>query len=461
MSVAAFNITVNSPANVAFLIPNLYSLKLMVVPLWGMYANMTAQLISQISSHFIIHYHRRMIADALGEAYGGGRLDIDSCDDVEDDANKDEVFKQSPETKTRKDRPHHFGALCNHRFDRDGVKKGNNLYVHNYINHVLIIFALIFVAFTVWGCVSTSFSLEVLGIVGLLVESGQDFNDAVFEYSVFDIVNLLSSQSKLLGKAGETVGLGVLSSVLVLSVIIVPIIQMALLLRRWFMPLSRKSQTQSFVILEILDAWQYIEVYILSVVVAAWQLGGVSEFLINDLCDSLEDTFASLAYYGIISDEDAQCFRVNARVEGSLWVLLTAAIILGIINHFISRAASQQERDENIKSNDEQDLKSKDLYCSSDDCSVDKSFDGDFYYDKKRNELLSLIKPVSCLFTDYYRWFLYKSESPPDNLLEVGMGLPIDECSEAFTNSSFEKSDTVEVSMSTHRSDSTCNTPLI
>ena len=37
--------------------------------------------------------------------------------------------------------------------------------------------------------------------------------------------------------------------------------------------------------------------------VAAWQLGGVSEFMINSFCGSLEDTFSSLAFYGIVSGE--------------------------------------------------------------------------------------------------------------------------------------------------------------
>jgi len=364
---------------------------------------------------------------------------------------------QSPANAQRNEKYNRFGALCNHRFDRDGVKKGNNLYVRNWVNYVLVFSAMSFVALTIWGCVSTSFSLEVLGIIGLLVESGQDFKDAYIGYSVFDIVNLLSSQSKLLGKASDSVGMGILSSLLILSVFIVPIIQATLLLRRWFMPLTGKSQTQSFVTLEILDAWQYIEVYILSVIVAAWQLGGVSEFMINSFCDSLGDTFASLAYYGIVPEEDAQCFRVNARVQSGLWVLLTASIILAMMNRFISKAASQQERDEKMKAeevfNMMQDQKSRNLYCPSDDSSVnDKKFEGDFQCEKINEQLASLIQPVPRLFTDYYRWFLYKSESPPENLLEAGMGIPIDECSKSISSSSI--SDTVEVSMYTHRSDS-------
>ena len=56
MTLAFFRIAVESP-ELAFLPDDLYSLNLVVVPMWGLYANMLAQLIAQLSSHVIIHYH--------------------------------------------------------------------------------------------------------------------------------------------------------------------------------------------------------------------------------------------------------------------------------------------------------------------------------------------------------------------------------------------------------------------
>jgi hypothetical protein len=60
VTVVGFRVSVQSP-DVLFLPDNFYSLDLLVVPMWGLYANMIAQLVSQISSHFIIHYHRKVI----------------------------------------------------------------------------------------------------------------------------------------------------------------------------------------------------------------------------------------------------------------------------------------------------------------------------------------------------------------------------------------------------------------
>ena len=60
ITIAAFRVSIQSP-DVGFLPSEFYSLDLLVVPLWGLYANMIAQLISQVSSHLIIHYHRKIV----------------------------------------------------------------------------------------------------------------------------------------------------------------------------------------------------------------------------------------------------------------------------------------------------------------------------------------------------------------------------------------------------------------
>jgi len=110
--------------------------------------------------------------------------------------------------------------------------------------------------------------------------------------------------------------------------------------------MTKKQRLRNTVLNEILSAWQYMEVYVLSIVIAAWQLGGVSEYMINAYCGSLQGTFNSLAYYGILREEDAQCFRVNASVERASWILVSASMILCLLNHFIVGAASQKVQDD-------------------------------------------------------------------------------------------------------------------
>ena len=61
ISIAAFRISIESP-DTSYLPNELYAIEMMVIPRWGLYANMIAQLLSQVTSHVIIHYHRRIVA---------------------------------------------------------------------------------------------------------------------------------------------------------------------------------------------------------------------------------------------------------------------------------------------------------------------------------------------------------------------------------------------------------------
>ena len=126
------------------------------------------------------------------------------------------------------------------------------------------------------GCVSPSYSLNKLGIVGILVEAGQEFEAAYAEFSVLTTITSIIEQASLTGRTADYIGLGSLSALIFLSVLVVPILQVIVLLIQWFAPITRKRRFRLSVLLESLQAWQYMEVYLLAVLIASWQLGPVS-----------------------------------------------------------------------------------------------------------------------------------------------------------------------------------------
>ena len=65
MTLVMLRLSIESPDNLSFLPSSLYSIDMFFVPLWGLYANMLAQFISQISSHIMIHYHRKCSMAAI------------------------------------------------------------------------------------------------------------------------------------------------------------------------------------------------------------------------------------------------------------------------------------------------------------------------------------------------------------------------------------------------------------
>ena len=148
------------------------------------------------------------------------------------------------------------------------------------------------------------------------------------------------------------------------------------------------------------------------------------------------------------SDEDAQCFRVNPRVQSGLWLLMSASLVLAFMNHFISKAASQQERDVSIKAFEDEpevtEIKERELDDSGDDFSAsENNLDDDVNDSSSTYD----IKPTALHFTDYYRWFLYKYIAPVEDSIEVGNADPFDP-----NKSICSLSNTAEISVSSDRS---------
>jgi len=183
----------------------------------------------------------------------------------------------------------------------------------------------------------------------------------------------------------------------VFSVLLVPMVQSAALLYQWFKPSTRKEKARMSILIEILQAWQYAEVYLIAIFVASWQLGPVSEFMINSYCDSLKDTFAQMVYYGILKEEDAQCFSVQSSIEGGSFVLACGAVLLALINTFVIKAVVQYFRD-----NDELVRKG-----NNDEEKVLGSVETNSIIDADDAEID--IHPVPVLFSDTFRWLLVRN----------------------------------------------------
>lgn len=379
MTLASFRLSINSPDHLDFLPEGLYSINMLVVPLWGLYANMLAQLVAQISSHAIIHYHRKATSAARHAQEVDWELEPSSAGNIPT-------------------------MLRLHSFKLDYEASNKRAKVRTAVHWILLAAVLSFVVLVVCGCALPSFGIEVLGLVGLAVESGKQFEEAHNFYSVFKLASMIVDQGRYLNTALDLVGLGTLASLLVITVFIVPLAQAASLLAQWILPMTNKQREQNAIVNEVLSAWQYMEVYVLSIIIAAWQLGGVSEYMINAYCDPLKETFTSLSYYGILDEGDAQCFRVNASVEAASWILVAASLILCIFNHFIAGASSQKVQDDEVPAerrfHSDRWLQSKPSMATI-GMSMSVTMDEEDGSDNSESDE-AIISPVKPRFTDYY-----------------------------------------------------------
>jgi hypothetical protein len=378
LSLASFRLSIATPDDVFYLPKDFFKLELLVIPCWGLYSNMIAQFVSQFSSHYIIHLHRRV------------KSDFENREDQRDEKHQSQNIREASP------------ALYKHCFNGSNMKMGKSLLLRPVTSMILIFLSISFVALLILGCILPSYSLEQFGLAG--IASSVPY----IEHDIFSTVKLLSDQAKFTGATTDIVGLSVLSAALILTVLIVPCFQLTLLLVRWFVPLSDRARLRIFVAVEALASWQYIEVYLFSIIVASWQLGGVSEFLINDYCDGFDEIFALTQYYGILGVNEAQCFRVSAKLELATWILMSAAVIFVVINHFVSSAAAHQEEDlkhgSDLNNFDSMD-REEDLNITldeNDNVNDVNDVNANLRFTKKHLR----IEPVR--FTDYYRCFLKK-----------------------------------------------------
>eukprot|EP00934_Nitzschia_sp_Nitz4_P004433 Nitzschia sp. Nitz4//scaffold14_size191712//8120//21306//NITZ4_001700-RA/size191712-processed-gene-0.39-mRNA-1//-1//CDS//3329536858//4423//frame0 len=373
ISIAAFRVSIASPS-VGFLPSDFYSVDLLVVPLWGLYANMIAQLISQISSHFIVHYHRGIV-----------KSHISSTDTVSD---ADVTAPNESESETHEV----CERLQDHRFGRPHRAEHEHVVTKNWVNKTLWATSIILSIVVIVGSCIPSFSLKVLGLIGIAVESGQEFEDATVEHTVFSVARLLFEEARFVDSFGSWLGLGTLAVLLISSVLLVPLAQCALLMRQWLISLNQSDRKQMAIYIETLQAWQYAEVYLIAIFVASWQLGPISEFMINSYCGSLKDTFAQWVYFGLIDEEDAQCFSVQSSIKAGSFLLAFGAILLALLNTFVNKATVQYMRDKD-RTLQLSAVNMKDIECTS--CPDTEN----------RSSELNIM-PVPVLFSDTFRWCL-------------------------------------------------------
>jgi Paraquat-inducible protein A len=299
----------SSSPDKGFLPPNFYRLELAVIPLWGFYANLLAQILSQTTSHVLLHYHRLAACQKAPqiEAVVSATTESDSDD------------REAPSMEETPSSPSHdpVGTTSRHRVAIASIVAG------------------LTVVLTVLGCILPSYSFDYRGLVGLAIESGMDFGEALKSFSVISTAQNLMDQARSLGSSADVFGMLLFASVLVMTVLVVPVALVgSLLTDRLASGGMRPTRANRLgVAIEILQAWQYTEVYLLSVVLAVWQFSDVSTIL----CDGLSGLFSMLVSSGVLDPSDAQCFQAQASLQAASYLLLGASIFLYLLRKLTQR----------------------------------------------------------------------------------------------------------------------------
>eukprot|EP00814_Leptocylindrus_danicus_P022420 CAMPEP_0116044044 /NCGR_PEP_ID=MMETSP0321-20121206/26777_1 /TAXON_ID=163516 /ORGANISM="Leptocylindrus danicus var. danicus, Strain B650" /LENGTH=347 /DNA_ID=CAMNT_0003525089 /DNA_START=184 /DNA_END=1224 /DNA_ORIENTATION=+ len=184
LSVSGFRVSLQSPTTIDTLPENFYSVDILVVPKWGLYANLIAQVISQIFSHIIIYYHRRVMKVASKNS--AGEEEVAVCDENPISLPQ-QIFQEA-----------HIDALP--EFDRSL----RSTFQLKPISSVLfVIFSLLAATLFLAGFVVPSFELEIFGILGFVYDWGSSGDGSKVDFSVFSIAEQIMEQAQYLGTASN------------------------------------------------------------------------------------------------------------------------------------------------------------------------------------------------------------------------------------------------------------------
>ena len=175
------------------------------------------------------------------------------------------------------------------------------------------------VALVCYGISIQSLAYDVRGLVGWLFELMHI--ERRTEYSLVDMgAHVLSSS------ANPSSFTAILIVVIFFATAVVfPLVHLVVLIFLWLAPLTLKAQRRIFVLMEVLNAWSALDVYVVSCLAALLQLRQFALWIVGDSCDFINPFIKK--YLGDVVPGDPVCFDLVAKLDSGSWVLLAACII--------------------------------------------------------------------------------------------------------------------------------------
>ena len=329
MCMLGYRLHITSPRTLDFVPVDFYVVDLMVSPVWGIYGFMLGVISSIILNYICLHAHRqatRGAAITLRTPSLGEDEAVPAASWI--DAGSTDVVGQRAALVGQKER------LADHVFEGRGLyyrftftKSGRR-----WIPFLLSLAALLMVI----GALVPSFQLKVHGISGVFLDMG-DPGASLQEYSLVSSAAKVASQPPRAERCDQTgscgggsTGLHTIALVYLCFGLFVPLAVLVVVAVQWQCSLTLKAQKRLFVFHEALSAWSALEVFILSVVIAMFEIGDVSDKIVGDACRGLTDWLGDFVTFGLLDSDDATCFHIVADTNGGMALLVLAAIVSSV-----------------------------------------------------------------------------------------------------------------------------------
>jgi len=209
-------------------------------------------------------------------------------------------------------------SIINHDFE---VRDGNSPKRFSYIIRGLLLLAILStLGLLLRGFLEKSFTFEIGGIAGIAL----DEDSVITSYSVISLGLALPSSVE----NPQSLSIILLQGAFFFFTVVTPILCLTFIMILLFVPMQLKWQRYFLVAVEITRSWTAIEVFLLSIVAALFQISTFASFMIGNKCDEID-----ILAKQIFDEEDVNivCFTVDASIESNCWFLVAGALLNSVL----------------------------------------------------------------------------------------------------------------------------------
>eukprot|EP01088_Endostelium_zonatum_P017357 TRINITY_DN5082_c0_g1_i1.p1 TRINITY_DN5082_c0_g1~~TRINITY_DN5082_c0_g1_i1.p1 ORF type:complete len:1107 (-),score=186.33 TRINITY_DN5082_c0_g1_i1:147-3467(-) len=186
------------------------------------------------------------------------------------------------------------------------------------------------------GLLADSFRFEFKGAAGwgLGVLSSPDSSPPVSSYNIIDIAGSIPAASV----TPNALGIRLIQFTFIVFVICVPIIHIIGLMIVFLTPLTFTVQKRLFIILEVLNAWSGLDVFVVGIIAAILEVQQFAGFIVGSKCDKVNPILDSLMGRELVESGAGEvCFGVKADLNKGCWLLFAAALLELGVSIFVMR----------------------------------------------------------------------------------------------------------------------------
>jgi Paraquat-inducible protein A len=252
------------------------SFDVFVAPLFGFYGFLIATTLSLVLGHVMIYYHRR---DALHDTLSSWSSD------------------ESVNVFT-------------HRFKLQNGRRGQ---ISKAFAGVLGTTFIAIVALLSLGMTKQSFSFDFGGVAGYLLGVKKNH----ISYSVLSLWQAIPESVD-----GGGIAAKLLQAAFFFYTIATPFVSLMLLATLAVCPLTLPGQVKLLSVATIANSWSALEVFVLSILAALFEISTFSNFIVGDKCYLINEITAKYTQL-----DDPSCFRVSCTVTWDALFLITGTIL--------------------------------------------------------------------------------------------------------------------------------------